>query len=375
MRFDTAEIFDGAPITTEKLSWLRSKLTKTKSTAGELCSHLDMPEPFCSGPTVQPVLALLHIINHDISGFARFASKILQEVGQAAPDEYGLLRQLNHWRYLLSRLQTELPEIHHSMKSFADFLRHRNLLGEDEDMSFFDSTLMQLEDLIVRTQQSYDILRADMAVLENKRGIAQAEGVGKLTELGFLFLPISCVAALFSMQVKELQGGVELSSFLIAAAITVVLAYFARLFVRSALLLEMKRHISQRIRAHSKTASGLHIPTRAVLSWIMSWDFIDMVATRVKAGVTQLLPFLIFLSVLLPILFVWTHRHLGAGFKSAVTILVLFSVIAVALVPQAFWGWWVQRSRLRQTLSELRASGRRRLERRATGDARGDGTV
>ena len=44
-----------------------------------------------------------------------------------------------------------------------------------------------------------------MSLLESKRDIEEAEGVSRLTELAFFFIPTTFAASLFSMQVWELE--------------------------------------------------------------------------------------------------------------------------------------------------------------------------
>jgi Mg2+ and Co2+ transporter CorA len=65
--------------------------------------------------------------------------------------------------------------------------------------------------------------------VDSRRSITEAECVSKLTELAFVFIPLSFVASLFSMQVHELDGGVPLYQFAPVAISVVVVAYIVRL--------------------------------------------------------------------------------------------------------------------------------------------------
>ena len=78
-------------------------------------------------------------------------------------------------------------------------------------LSESDSTLINalLKPLFVaidgttrRTQRAASTMQSTVALLESKRGIAEAESVTKLTELAFFFIPISVTATFFSMPVN-----------------------------------------------------------------------------------------------------------------------------------------------------------------------------
>lgn len=102
-----------------------------------------------------------------------------------------------------------------------------------------------------------------MALLDSKRGVAQAESIGKLTELGFVFVPLSCVAALFSMQIRELETPAPISAFFITAIATLTLTYTARLTIRSSSVLEYKEKFQSSIRQYNNLAPGDYVPTRS----------------------------------------------------------------------------------------------------------------
>lgn len=74
---------------------------------------------------------------------------------------------------------------------------------------------------------------ANMSVVESKRGTAEAESVTKLTQLAFLFIPLTFSASIFSMQVKELDASRKsIAAFFILAIIITTASYALRLLIR-----------------------------------------------------------------------------------------------------------------------------------------------
>jgi hypothetical protein len=213
------------------------------------------------------VTPLLWIVHRDTIGFLHFIDAVLEEIRLNSTDDYIIQKRLNHWRNLMSRFQTELPAIRVSIEDFFNFLSAFQLL--DDAKAFVDHTLDQIDAIIEKCEKSYAALRADMALIESKRAIDQAESVGKLSELGFVFLPVSCVAALFSMQVKPLSKPVSLYVFVTAAVSTVGIILLFRLTIRSTAWIEYKRETSRKIRLHTKIAPGAPIPTRSFVYHIL----------------------------------------------------------------------------------------------------------
>ncbi|KAB5578903.1 hypothetical protein GE09DRAFT_1215039 [Coniochaeta sp. 2T2.1] len=100
-----------------------------------------------------------------------------------------------------------------------------------------------------RCQEVQQSLRAEMSLLESKRGIEEAESVSRLTELAFIFIPVTFVASLFSMQIKELADEpVPAYAFVIAAVIAVTVSYSLRLVQRSIVVSELLHKWEEDIR-------------------------------------------------------------------------------------------------------------------------------
>lgn len=53
-----------------------------------------------------------------------------------------------------------------------------------------------------------------MQLLDGKRSIQEAQSVTRMTELAFLFIPLSCAASIFGMQVDSFDPPLSISAFL-----------------------------------------------------------------------------------------------------------------------------------------------------------------
>ena len=71
---------------------------------------------------------------------------------------------------------------------------------DDAKVSLADLT-RSIQTILAQCRQTSALLQSTLAIVESKRGIAEAESVTKLTELAFLFIPISFSTTFFSMPV------------------------------------------------------------------------------------------------------------------------------------------------------------------------------
>jgi hypothetical protein len=328
------DVFDGQPLDEQTISMLGSNLASANSTYTDLTSWLE------STHGVQPnnadmnlLTGLLWIIHRDVIGFLYFVNTVLEEIGLNATDDYIIQKRLAHWRNLITRFQAELPAIRLSIKNFFDFLNQFQSLEQARD--FMSTTLERIDEVIIQNEKSYAALRADMALLESKRAIDQAESVGKLTELGFIFIPISCIAALFSMQVKPLSEPAPLYSFVVVAVLTICLIFGIRLAIRSTALIEYRRETSRRIRLYTKLPPGAPIPTRTFIFYMLRDHRLYLTVLKPLWGPLGgfLLTILAITAGMLPIIFLWVrNKGMDVSYKSTLTV-ILFLMIAGIVFP------------------------------------------
>lgn len=244
-----------------------------------------------------------------------------------------------HWRSVLSRFQYELRRLPAQLTKFNDFM------GEEREEQFFnggwDSILPQIDEALDRVSVAYTSLRAEMSIMEARRSMEEAESVSKLTELAFLFIPLSFAASLFSMQVDVLKsdGGVPLTYFLLTAGCLIGFAYATRLIARSSAVAWVKQKMSKDIRQFSVLSEGDPITTRKFITWCLRRALWDVAVFVILGGLLAT-----------PLIFFW-RRRLDTGFSVVITLIV----VLMDLTLLVFVADPIRRSVKRRSGGEVRA--------------------
>ena len=271
-----------------------------------------------------PFRALFRAIHDDTHCLVDIIRKSLQRIREGTLDEDLMQKRVSFWRGLLHSLNFNLEELEQKLRGFVHFAyeseaktTHSHTLVEDTRQ-----TLRACMELIDRSSRS---LLAEMQIVDSRRSIAEAESVSKLTELAFVFIPLSFVASLFSMQVHELDGGVPLYTFALVAIGFVLIAYAVRLSIRSSRLIEQKNKMIQRMRDESHLQHNDQIPTHKFLVWAgRSISF--TVFKSIKGTITFVTPFILVFAViaaiLSPIILLWL-RDIDKGFSAVITVIML----------------------------------------------------
>lgn len=228
-----------------------------------------------------PLGSLFKIIVHDTFKILEFIDLALTELDREMLHDKTVQENIDDWRRELHRLDTELRTMESSIPAFADFVlvtqRHDSHTAAAKEsraihelLGRFKKQVTQVQGRFERTHRS---LMATLSLIENKRGISEAESVTKLTELAFFFVPLTFVATLFSMQVKELDGSTSVGLFLAVAFAITICSYGLRLVIRSSKFLSTWRRWKDEIRDAQENPPSGPIPSgpiaaSAVLRWV-----------------------------------------------------------------------------------------------------------
>jgi hypothetical protein len=296
---------------------------------------------------LDPLQILFRVIHDDCHNLTDVIRDSLHRIRQDTLNEDMMQQRVTYWRKLLHRFNSSLAEVDQQLRSFVNFRNDKELfylagnqrteLPSEKLARDTSQTLTKCLDLVERSSTA---LLTQMQIVDSRRSIAEAESISKLTELAFVFIPLSFVASLFSMQVRELSGGVPLYVFTLAAIATVFIAYAMRLSIRSSRLIDYKTRILDEIRIESHVPHNQPLPTRTVMIWLHTTisRFLSKTSTRV---IVVVFPFLLvgalIAALLSPIVLLWL-RDIDRGFTIVITILVL-SANAIIFIPLAKFGY------------------------------------
>ncbi|KAH3981508.1 hypothetical protein HBH64_143280 [Parastagonospora nodorum] len=309
----------------------------------------------------EPLEALFRVIHDDTDSLVDIIRVTLRRIREGTLDEDLMQKRVTFWRTLLHRLNFSLSDLDQHLRSFADFTSESgsNIVTSDREdtttsMKLANSTHATLQyciDLIERCSSS---LLAEMQIVDSRRSITEAESISKLTELAFVFIPLSFVASLFSMQIHQLSNGVSVYLFVLVAIIFVVLAYAIRLSVRSSSIVDHKNEMLRQLREDSGLQYNQSIPTRIFLAW--STRILGTAAWRsTKKSAKVVAPLLLILAALAalisPIALLWL-RNIDKGFSAVITVLMLLLDL-ILLCPVAVDSNWISLSP-REIIREMR---------------------
>ncbi|OSS48375.1 hypothetical protein B5807_07812 [Epicoccum nigrum] len=336
-RSSTAAQNDATFVTKHVRAYIES-LEIPKPTLDELDYYLSRPT---KGKTTNwdPLRALFRAIHDDTHSLVDIVRISLQRIREGTLDEDLMQKRVTFWRGLLHRLSYNLSELDQNLRAFLQFVHEPDTKARDlqyPSEKLANETRQTLKDCITLIDRSSHSLLAEMQIVDSRRSIAEAESVSKLTELAFVFIPLSFVASLFSMQVHELDGGVPAYRFVLVAIGFVVMAYAVRLSIRSSHLVDYKNRVFVQIRNDSRLQYNETIPTHTFLSWV-GLNLGGAVFKSTKNFISVFAPLVLIIAMmcalLSPIVLLWL-RGIDKGFSAVITVLLLL-LDAVLVVPIA----------------------------------------
>ena len=217
------------------------------------------------------------MVQIDSKAFFQNPEWALDEISQDSLDDYLMTRLLADWRSLMSDFKIEVSAIFNSLSGFIAFVFQDDRQQNDRDgaqqhsPSRKNSRIREevkdiVEDLEAditrlegRLDDAYTALRADMQFTESRRSITEAKTVTKLTELAFLFVPLSFTTWIFSMSIVELQNGVPVWIFVMTAVAMALLSYAIRLLLASDFTADRSRTALEKLWARPNVRNGENV--------------------------------------------------------------------------------------------------------------------
>lgn len=197
----------------------------------------------------RPLHAVLRVVRSDTATLINFLGLIIDQIYGILQESDGheVLRQrAETWRQLCFWAEHELPKVSASIAQTLRYLKEHDrqttqsesrhplvFPGLDGEMQ---SLIGQIQNLGTRIKATQEAINSEMALINSKRGIAEAESVTRLTELAFIFVPMTFVAGVFSTQLEELQESPPRAwVFVVTSVSLVAFVYVARLLQNRAI--------------------------------------------------------------------------------------------------------------------------------------------
>ena len=307
---------------------MQRQLNSTASTADDLIRWLQCPQLSKSSLSLCGIQEILFIIvKGDCWEVLNLIESALSDIGHKMLDDSMLYGNLRHWRYLIERSGMELHRLSDSLTQFAGSLPISTPvtwgiddscvpLSQSVSLSDLMTRISKLEKLTIKTHKS---LMANVSIMESKRGIAESENITKITELSFVFIPLTFSASVFSMQVKELKDAhVSVLTFLLLAFGLIIALYGLRLLTRSTSTTALKELCIAQVRATSRLQHGASIPTRAYAVWV--WRNVGLLFLFIGIMISPIVPGIVFL---------WKRVH-NNHLDAFLTMVTFFDVLVAA---------------------------------------------
>ena len=283
-----------------------------------------------------PASMIFRVVHQDTLGLLQLMRLALVEINRASSDRVLQERAL-HWRYRLDQFRAQLVELEESFTRFAGFIdspkdvnyapSHYTRDTVPIEHLLLDGT-NQITSLHNSIQQAYTSLTSKVQISDSHRSIAEAETVTKLTELAFLFIPLSFATSIFGMQM--INNSTPISTYVVVALTLTASVYALRLFIHRTADYRMSRKqaVKNSIRTYARLRSGSQISTALALRWVIHivWKQLSRLDGFLSFGAISLLMLAIPLSVL------WT-RNIDTGIKAIVTCLLLLIPIVIIIYP------------------------------------------
>lgn len=295
-----------------------TSMTQTNSTRDEFCEALKH-----STGQISLVFPLLRILCRDTLALLKQLRHTLDEMDAEILNDERMEERLALWRQLISRAQKELPEFATSTRPFVAFMTridpdgvYEESLGDDPDEKLSLQTILEdIQSMTERLRVTSASLTSNMALLDSRRSIDEAHAVTRLTELAFIFIPLSFAASVFGMQIEPLASPVPIWWFFVVAVAATGCSYSMRIVMRSHWLTRMKIEMRADIRKYADK-HGEPVQTGSFsVSLMVRWGISSIVFNMLKPGKWALRTAWIGSH--------WIYRQMGI----AVSFLLLLSII------------------------------------------------
>lgn len=345
-----------SPTATSEAQDISSKLSPFQSTAEALQQWLVSASAKEIGGyenRLGPGSMIFRIAHQDTMGFLQLIRSALEEIDLASSD-FDLQLAALHWRRRLDQFRSILIDIESSLHSFVDFLNVDKSLPSISIPLKLDTNPIEylLQDAIhaielhkERLSQVYSSLTSKTQISDSHRSIAEAETVTRLTEVAFLFIPLSFATSIFGMQF--ISGSTSATTYIAVALALTSGSYLLRfIFHRTTeQRFNIRQSISDKVSTYANLRAGSHIPTATFLRWLGH----IMKRRLLRYWKLSFLVAVILVMLVIPLPIIWTS-NLNTGLQIAIScFLVSIPFFLVGFYVWARYSTRRRRSRARSS--------------------------
>jgi Mg2+ and Co2+ transporter CorA len=133
------------------------------------------------------------------------------------------LRELQGWRLRTLNSQQKVSSVIQKLKSYSSeeiYFRTNPLLG------YYEVVSSNIQSARARLENIPPVVTSLVQIIDMRQSFAETANISRLTILALIFVPLTVMSSLFSMEAKNLPGFVHFwVSFVVAIPVT-VLVYF-----------------------------------------------------------------------------------------------------------------------------------------------------
>ncbi|RDW74612.1 uncharacterized protein DSM5745_07274 [Aspergillus mulundensis] len=330
------------------------------------CLHHATCESGLPPVPASPLQYLFQIVISDTLGLIDLLHDIQSKIVEAAMSQEAELEDILSLRTFIAGLHSQLPILSMELgQALKDLLQQCELAGPHH--TSIGQVSNSFDEILQGSKDTLNSISGALQFIESHRAILEAESISRLTELAFLFIPLSFAASLFSMQIQELSNPAPIGNFIAFALTLSITTYALRIFARSSWIHHRKLSIMTAIRKGRSIPPGAPVSNIAVLVWLLvqvkqtvrlSYSWVRPVTRSISQRLGPAVMLLMVLPCFLapPLAVLWT-RQLDSGLKIGLTfvfILFVFSgfglvILAASDTREQVAGWipahWLARAR------------------------------
>ncbi|KAI5844931.1 hypothetical protein BZA05DRAFT_438756 [Tricharina praecox] len=255
----------------------------TSYMSGQHCETIDANDGLRIALPELLARARIRLLTHTLDWWGCILWKMgraLDGIDASLSDHFVVSRRLPEWRRLWCNWRGLLADLESTAQrttSLIDTLAIGPESGYDElrqlkiGLAACEKDRKRLER---RVESSFQALMSTMSIIESRNAVSQGESISKLTELAFIFIPLSFATSFFGMEIKEWEATKpQLWQFWTVSCGLLLVAYLIRLTIRSTRFQDPLGRLKLRVAQASAIPEGTNIPSRAWFKYVSKSAF------------------------------------------------------------------------------------------------------